>query len=233
MFLDSDDTWLPGKVRRQVELLQDAGPSVPCCISNAILRDADGSEKFSFDVAEIRPPMPEGIWTNPAEVLASRFLFFNQVAAIRRQALLACNGFDERLKLLEDWDLALRLSAGSSWVYTAEPFAVWNPGSNESLVTQAAKDRVVLCESALLVHQKALDSSHHPAELLRGKIRSARRELLALRLKSSASLWKRGIGNSISFSEHCRTALLKRSACYPQMKVQKLQTKPVLEYVTV
>ncbi len=62
MFLDSDDTWLPGKVRRQVELLQDAGPSVPCCISNAILRDADGSEKFSFDVAEIRPPMPEGIW---------------------------------------------------------------------------------------------------------------------------------------------------------------------------
>lgn len=235
MFLDSDDVWLPGKVRCQVRLLNEAGTSVCCCVTNAVLREANGKEKLSFDIAELYPHLPYGLWMNPVEVLASRFLFFNQVVAVRRDALIQCGGFDERLMLLEDWDLSMRLSTLGPWAYTTEPFAVWNPGSNESLVTRAAEDRILLRESALAVHKNALAreasvSENQAADLLRNKIRSAQRELLALRLAVSGNAWKRAAGTSIAFSERCRTALYKRSHRYPQMKVQVLGLQSALAY---
>jgi hypothetical protein len=235
MFLDSDDAWLPGKVRCQVSLLNDAGPSVSCCVTNALLREANGKERLSFDVAELCPCLPHGLWINPAEVLASRFLFFNQVVAVRREALIESGGFDEHLMLLEDWDLALRLSTLGPWAYTAEPFAVWNPGSNESLVTRAAADRILLRESALAVHKNALAretsaSGSQTADLLRNKIKSAQRELLALRLAASDNAWKRAVGTSIAFSERFRTAFYKRSHRYPQMKVQAFSSQSALDY---
>jgi glycosyltransferase involved in cell wall biosynthesis len=225
MFLDSDDEWLPGKVSRQVNLLQDAGPSACCCVTNAILRDTNGKNQFSFDVAEMYPLLATGLWTNPAEVLASRFLFFNQVVAVRRDAIVECGGFNEHLMLLEDWDLALRLSVLGPWAYTTEPFAVWNPGSNESLVTRAAKDRISLRESSLTVHQGALAregiaSRTQTADLLRRKIRNTQRELLGLHLAHDKSIWKRAAGNSITLAERCKTVISKRLHRWPEMQVQ-------------
>jgi len=236
MFLDSDDEWLPGKVKRQVDLLRDAGPSACCCVTNAILRETNGKNQLSFDVAEMYPLLANGLWTNPAEVLASRFLFFNQVVAVRRDAIVQCGGFNERLTLLEDWDLALRLAVLGPWAYTTEPFAVWNPGSNGSLVARAARDRISLRESSLTVHQSALAregaaSRTQTADLLRHKIRTTQRELLGLHLAQDKSIWKRAAGNSITLAERCRTALSKRLRRWPEMQVQALTSGPaVLEY---
>ncbi|MDI3253481.1 MAG: glycosyltransferase family 2 protein [Bacillota bacterium] len=235
MFLDSDDTWLPGKVRRQVDLLQKAGSSVCCCVTNAILRGERGEHRLSFEVAEIFPRLPQGLWTNPSQVLASRFLFFNQVAAVRRDALLLCKGFDEQLTLLEDWDLALRLSELGSWVYTIEPFAVWNPNSNESLVTRASKDRISLRESALCVHKNALARAQgalnqSSMKLLDRKIKSTQHELLGLRLSRSRNPLKKVLGNGISLAERGSAALFKRSRHWPAMEVTALSHYPVRDF---
>lgn len=231
MFLDSDDCWMRGKVRRQVGLLKAAGPGVPCCVTNAVLREANGHDRMSFDVAELHPRLPQGLWKNPAEILATRFLLFNQVAAIRRDPLLRTGGFEESLRLLEDWDLALRLAFEGPWVYTTEPMALWNPDSNESLVTMARRNRVALKESALHVQQRALQRAISPWEPgdrvrheLRRKIASTGRELKALRLIDSRSPWNRIEGFTMNLVERCRKAVSKRLPNFPRMVVQDLET---------
>jgi len=121
-FLDSDDTWRPTKIERQVALLERAGREVPCCVCNAAYPDADGGERpSSFERAGVMGSVAEGYWTNPAPILATRFILFNQVVAIRREAFERLGGFNEELRILEDYELAFRLSLLGPWAFIAEP----------------------------------------------------------------------------------------------------------------
>ncbi len=86
-FQDSDDLWKPTKIARQVALLERFGPKVPCCLSDVLIRVVNGKEYTSFDHSVIRMREKEGIWLNVPDVLAATFVFFNQAAAIRREAL--------------------------------------------------------------------------------------------------------------------------------------------------
>lgn len=124
-FLDSDDKWMPDKIARQVALMQRGGPAMCCCVCNAQVIANDGKEiGTTFGMAGIRPIFGEGEWTNPQKVLATRFLLFNQVVAIRRDAFEKIGGFNLNLRLLEDYELSLRLSSAGSWGVISEPLVV-------------------------------------------------------------------------------------------------------------
>lgn len=123
-FLDSDDTWLPDKITRQVRLLQVARADVSCCVCNASMIGSQlGQEtgRTSFELSGLEFHLAEGIMMNPASILASRFVLFNQVALIRRAAFERIGGFKPELKLLEDYDLAFRLALIGSWAFITEP----------------------------------------------------------------------------------------------------------------
>jgi glycosyltransferase involved in cell wall biosynthesis len=83
-FLDSDDYWLPTKLSRQLEAMEKAGESVPCCLCNCRVLYKDGSTTSTFTIADMVPDMSDGLWLNPAEVLFNRFVLFTQAAMIRR-----------------------------------------------------------------------------------------------------------------------------------------------------
>ena len=132
-FLDSDDEWLPLKTERQVKLLQRTESSgVNCCVCNATMLFGTGTVT-SFAAAGLHPKLREGIWTNPAEVLTMNFLFFNQVAAVRREALDQSGYFREDLDIMEDYDLALRLSLLGPWAFIADPLVVWHEDAGSGL----------------------------------------------------------------------------------------------------
>jgi glycosyltransferase involved in cell wall biosynthesis len=120
-FLDSDDTWEPAKLEFQVRLLILGGEKVPCCVCNA--RNIVGGESIetSFEIAGVGSGLAEGYWLNPADLIASRFLLFNQVVAIRRAAFEKVGGFKESMRVLEDHDLAFRLSLLGPWAFISEP----------------------------------------------------------------------------------------------------------------
>ena len=231
-FLDSDDLWLPTKLARQVALLTAGGDSVPCCLCNARLRSAHGDDELSFHVAQIYPPFEQGIWLNPAEVLATRFVFFNQAVAVRRWALDKIGGFDESLWLLEDWDLALRLSTLGPWAFLREPLAIWNPNGSESLVAKAQKDPISLKEFAVRVHRNALrvagdGESRRLRSLHTAKLKSTQRELRALHLGRMTFWGADPLSKLLLSAERCRNAVLKRSSLFPGMRVVPLASTPI------
>jgi glycosyltransferase involved in cell wall biosynthesis len=116
-FLDSDDLWLPDKIERQIALMDEFGKGMSCCVCNSLIfNNLQQEPEDAFHIARLFPETEIAIWKNPGEVLASRFLLFNQVAAIRRESFFKVGGYNSRIRILEDHDLALRLAAaGGAW----------------------------------------------------------------------------------------------------------------------
>ena len=225
-FLDSDDLWLPTKLERQVGLMERAGQHVPCCLCNATLR-SENNEERSFAVSLLDSPYEEGLWLNPAEVLASRFVFFNQAVAVRSWALKQAGGYDETLRLLEDWDIALRLAVLGPWAFIQEPLAIWNPNGSGSLVTEARKNPIALKESALQLHNNALKNAlggnrRRLVRELKRKLSSTHRELQALRVGRMQFLGAAMIGLLLQKAERYRQAIVRRTPLFPRMKAAPL-----------
>jgi glycosyltransferase involved in cell wall biosynthesis len=183
-FLDSDDSWLPEKMERQVRLLQATeSAGIQCCVCNARMEFATGTVT-SFATAELHPALREGIWTNPAEVLVTRYVFFNQVVAVRREALERVGCF--RRGIMEDYDLALRLSLLGPWAFIADPLVVWyeEPGDNLS----RTHSQLEISGRAFEILQEIRSSSHWgpllPPVLARRRLRTLKWQILAQRLSN-------------------------------------------------
>lgn len=115
-FLDSDDTWRPKKIAEQVSLMNSGGSDMCCCVCNSAITGLAGEPAGnSFQLAGLNLEIERGEWLNPGEVLARRFLLFNQVVAIRRSAFDQVNGFNPNLRILEDYELAMKLTAVGRW----------------------------------------------------------------------------------------------------------------------
>lgn len=123
-FLDSDDVWLPEKLDQQVRLLNDGPAAMVCCVCNASLRHGTHDLGTSFTRAGLDFGTGCAYWFNPAAVLATRFLLFNQVVAVRRRPLLAVGGYKTGLNLMEDHDLAFRLALEGPWGVISRPLVL-------------------------------------------------------------------------------------------------------------
>jgi glycosyltransferase involved in cell wall biosynthesis len=124
-FLDSDDEWLPDKIDSQVRMMEAFGPSMPCCICNASYTEGQGlSAQTSFSLAGFTTPYEDAVLENPISVLTTTFLLFNQVAAIRREAFELVGGFNDNLRLMEDYELSLRLATLGPWGILREPLVL-------------------------------------------------------------------------------------------------------------
>jgi glycosyltransferase involved in cell wall biosynthesis len=227
-FQDSDDTWDPTKLERQVSLLRRAESAV-CCICNAVVEHTD-FHVIAFDNAPVKPAIEEGLWTNPAEVLATRFLLFNQTVAIRKSALDRVGGFDESLRILEDHDLALRLAMGGPWAFIRKPLATRQARvertertlSGESTPLIVAENTVRSLESAARTAE-ASDQSKFLRSLIGRELKRARRRARAIRLKNRHGIVPAAIGRTLEGIEDYRNALYRRMPWYPAMEVLGLK----------
>ncbi len=142
-FLDSDDFWDPRKLERQMAAVVRASAVVPCCLCNTSLVGGGSCHTSAFRVADIRFRAPAVLCHNVTELLLSRFVLFNQGALIRRSSFTGVGGYNESLRLLEDYELALRLSLKGPWLLMQEALASWQPDAGSSL-TLSATDIVVM-----------------------------------------------------------------------------------------
>jgi glycosyltransferase involved in cell wall biosynthesis len=224
-FLDSDDLWTSTKVQRQVSLLQKTDNSTPCCLTN-IRMEWNARTINSFDNSWLKTDMEEGIWLNVAEVIATRFVLFNQAVMIRRDALERVGGFDESLRLLEDTDLAMRLSFEGPWAFIKEPLVIWRETSG-SCYQEARLRELVLMEGQVKVLETNVsrlngEMKGKAREILRAESKRARRELKAAQMSRMSSPSKAATGRLLREIERWRRAAFRRSPWFPKMKVQAL-----------
>jgi len=225
-FLDSDDTWKPTKIAGQVRMILAGGERVPCCICNALLINVDGSAITSFELSDVMSNLEEGFWMNPVMILATRFIIFNQAIMIRRDAFEKVNGFKPEMQLLEDYDLAIRLSMLGPWAFIAEPLVEKNNDTYgigvvamlDPLVHSRAWQRVI--EGFL---HRTTGEDPKVGHLVRRALADAKREVHAVEMLGKSSFAKRLGGKIQLFWMRKRQALRRRMPGWPRvMAIQSL-----------
>lgn len=166
--LDSDDAWLPGKLARQVPML-DANPRAALLYAAVEMMDAD-----SRTIADPRPPLrtPQGDVLD--ELLGGNFIR-TPTAVFRRDAFLAAGGYDPALRCANDWDMWLRLATGRPVLRDPATSARYRLHAD-----QAVKLRRRLAEERVTVLERHLPRFERDAPSVAPK---ARRQLASRLLK--------------------------------------------------
>lgn len=101
-FQDSDDEWLPGKLEKQLLLFQKEDYGLVYCAYRYLkgsLNYKYPSEKYSLEELE----------GNIFESMFEMNKISTQTMIIKKEVLEQVGGFEENLRCLEDWELALRI----------------------------------------------------------------------------------------------------------------------------
>lgn len=128
-FLDDDDLWAPGKLRKQLSLAANDGHSL------SYTGRVEIDENMS--VLSIRPaPDPDGL---AMKLLGSNVIGTPSSVIIREDLLQRIGLFDERLPPLEDWDLWLRALQEGTASACREPLVAYRWHAQNAMVTDAAR----------------------------------------------------------------------------------------------
>jgi glycosyltransferase involved in cell wall biosynthesis len=125
-FLDSDDLWLPVKLERQLAYVA-AHPEVHAVKTGVFVVDDD------LQVLHVRrcTPSRDALWET---LLFQNLPGIASTLMIRRSKLAEIGSFDTSLEILEDWEMAIRLSRFCNLRSIEEPLSLYrfHPG-NRSL----------------------------------------------------------------------------------------------------
>ena len=147
-FLDDDDLRLPGSLDKQLESLI-AGDGIAFCYGQALIGDAR-RQLPTGEIYPLRCPHGDIFW----DLLEDNFIPMPSVL-VRKSSLLSAGGFNTSLKLIEDWDMWLRLSERFLVAAVEEPVAIHRKAVAES--EQMCSNAAEICKQAVHVQQMALD----------------------------------------------------------------------------
>ena len=117
-FLDADDWWLPGKISRQVELMERR-PELGFCSTAARVEDGDGRLLNLWGCVQPNTNMLETLFAQNAAIAGGC-----SAVMVRSRLLGRVGLFDETLGGFEDPDLWMRLAAVSGYACIDETLAV-------------------------------------------------------------------------------------------------------------
>jgi cellulose synthase/poly-beta-1,6-N-acetylglucosamine synthase-like glycosyltransferase len=167
-FLDDDDLRLPGSLDAQLRVLEADGDAA-FCYGQALIGDA----RRQLPTGQIYPARcskGDIFW----DLLENNFIPMPSVLA-RKSSLLEQGGFNTELKLVEDWDMWLRLSERSLVAALEVPVAIYRKAIAGS--DQMCSNSAELCRQALVVQQMALNRFRGQTAT-RAKRRRVRQKLL-------------------------------------------------------
>jgi glycosyltransferase involved in cell wall biosynthesis len=112
--LDSDDTWAPDKLARQVSLLEGAPSGIMASATGFYLHKGGKTEAVRIDFAptQFRREIIFGCSISPGSTLVADRRVFDDIGL-----------YDETMRRLEDWDWLLRYADRYDLAYIAEPVA--------------------------------------------------------------------------------------------------------------
>jgi glycosyltransferase involved in cell wall biosynthesis len=111
-FLDSDDSWSPDKLERQVQAML-AAPEAVLCFTQIRHDDHLGREIYTSEYARSG--------ALGAELLTRNVVGSTSSVMIRRDAFFRVGGFDPAFTACQDWDLWVRLAGEGPFACCAAP----------------------------------------------------------------------------------------------------------------
>jgi hypothetical protein len=153
--------------------------------------------------------------------VGTRFLLFNQVVAIRREAFDKVGGFNESLRLLEDYELSVRLSVLGIWGVISDPLVV-KYNDTHGIGVECMADH----EKHIHVRAKVIsDLLAGGFGLGKNALGNLQRSLAELESEGNAlSMIKRGdfvsksLGRALGFLVRARRAVRRRSPSWPRFQ---------------
>lgn len=110
-FLDADDEWRPDHAERVLGAMHVAGA----------VYGSTGVEAFGLDSLVSSSDLPGGAALDIRNELLVRNLISQSAAAVRRDAFVASGGYDESMRMAEDYDLWNRLALVGTFAYVKSP----------------------------------------------------------------------------------------------------------------
>jgi glycosyltransferase involved in cell wall biosynthesis len=147
-FLDDDDLRLPGSLDKQLQALT-SNDQIVLCYGRALIGDAR-RQLPTGEIYPLRCPQGDIFW----DLLEDNFIPMPSVLA-RKSSLVNEGGFNTALKLIEDWDMWLRLSERFQVAVVEEPVAIHRKAvaGSEQMCSNAA----AICKQAARVQRMALE----------------------------------------------------------------------------
>ncbi len=153
----TDDIWEPQKIERQFLVMQSQPLSVAVVYSDAIQMDESGAtlpKSFLEAHFQLEGIPPTG---KIFPALAHRNFIPAMATLIRREAIKAVGGYDERLSY-EDYDMWLRLSEKFDFTFLPETLARYRIVSTSIIRTIFSKPTPNHCYTLFLIHEKWIAS---------------------------------------------------------------------------
>jgi glycosyltransferase involved in cell wall biosynthesis len=165
-FLDADDWWMPGKLSRQVALMESRADLLFCSTTTSV-QTPEGRRLPDWRCGPGEGSALGRIFQANAYVAGS-----GSGVLARREAFARAGGFDESLRSLEDIDMWMRLAALGGYACIDEPLTVI-----EKRGDSMSGNRAVMRKSAITVMKK----NRHllPAALRGGYWRAAYASMLS------------------------------------------------------
>jgi glycosyltransferase involved in cell wall biosynthesis len=153
----TDDTWMPDRLERHVAAMAEQPDSVAVVYSDVAQMDEDGHPLPQNFIAHHRPGFvpPSG---QIFATLADGNFIPAMGATIRRSALTAVGGYDERLSY-EDYDMWLRLSARYDFVFCPGIVARYRIVSTSMVRTLFVRPTAHHSYTSYLIRRKWLDGA--------------------------------------------------------------------------
>lgn len=210
-FLDSDDLWLPQKIERQVEILnQHPDVVLVCCVAEYI--DQLGNPARSSGISIERHA---GVDEEPS-TWTSRLFLGDAVpgggssAMVRRSALIQAGMFDEGLDYAEDWDTWMRLSFLGKFVLIPDHLILFRVSGWERILRREASNELISRPIRLIEKASALWNGDP-------------KELEELRARGNATLWQRAALASFQLGlvDQGREQFSRMLSIYPSWKTEQ------------
>jgi len=139
-FLDADDIWLPGKLKRQWQALSEEPTSCMACSGWQVWTSEEPEPDPAFIAALVDAGGDPSRWQGPSGWIYPDLLLSCEVwtstVLVKRQLLDEVGGFDPTLRVGEDLDLWLRTSRQTPIVRVPAPLALYR--MHPSSITKGA-----------------------------------------------------------------------------------------------
>lgn len=124
-FQDSDDEWLVSKLARQMAAYEKAGsPDFGAVYCGKVTYGEGEAGRRGRRLVSYAPRPEVKAEGDILQSLLRESLISTQTLLVRKDLLDAIGGFDESLRIGEDWELAIRLARHTRFVFIDEPLGM-------------------------------------------------------------------------------------------------------------